>query len=82
MRKAMLTALAACAVAAIFVPGPVESQDRQYFCVPGRGCVPVTQARHAACFDLALQRGLNVSRGDSYNLQLFIYQCLAGQIPR
>jgi hypothetical protein len=81
MRRTMLSVVAAGALAAVLMPSAANSQQ-QYFCVHGRGCVPMTPASHTACFNLAMQRGLNVSRGDSYNLQLFIYQCLAGRIPR
>jgi hypothetical protein len=41
-----------------------------------------TQERYNACFQLALARGLTVTVGDYRNLNSFIYQCLAGKIPR
>jgi hypothetical protein len=60
----------------------LPAQAQYQHCIPGRGCVPATQASYNACFQLALARGLNVSRGDRRNLNSFIYQCLAGRIPR
>ena len=71
---------AALAVCATTLPTPSVAQYQH--CIAGRGCVPATQASYNACFNLALARGLNVSVGDRYNLNYFIYQCLAGRIPR
>lgn len=51
-------------------------------CIAGYGCVPATQESYNACFQLALRRGLTVTVGDRRNLDWFIYQCLAGRIPR
>jgi hypothetical protein len=71
---------AALAVCATTLPTPSVAQYQQ--CIAGRGCVPTTQAQYDACFHLALQRGLTVTVGDKRNLDFFIYQCLAGRIPR
>jgi hypothetical protein len=65
--------------AASTVSSPAHAQ--YLHCVKGRGCLPTTEASYNACFNLALRRGLNVSRGDRRNLDSFIYQCLAGRIP-
>ncbi len=83
MRQAMIVMLAVGAVTAFATPSfAAQRQQAQYFCYPGWGCVPTTQQRHNECFSLALQRGLNVSRGDRHNLNQFLYQCIAGRIPR
>jgi len=71
---------AALAVCATTLPTPSVAQYQH--CIAGRGCVPATQASYDACFHLALQRGLTVTVGDKRNLDLFIYQCLEGRIPR
>jgi hypothetical protein len=71
---------AALAVCATTLPTPSVAQYQH--CIAGRGCVPATQASYDACFHLALQRGLTVTVGDKRNLDLFIYQCLDGRIPR
>jgi len=59
-----------------------QRQHAQTLCIAGRGCVPSTNESYNACFQLALARGLTVSRGDFQNLNFFIYQCLEGRIPR
>ena len=75
----LMTILAAGAVTAV---SSFAAQAQHQICIAGRGCVPATEASYNACFNLALQRGLNVSRGDRKNLDSFIFQCLAGKIPR
>lgn len=82
-RLILMTILAAAAVTDVSIPSVAAARESaQPFCIRGRGCVPATEASYNACFNLALRRGLNVSRGDRYNLDYFIYQCLAGTIPR
>ena len=80
MRPLILTTIVA-ATAATLLPTPSSAQTTP-FCIAGRGCVPATQASYNGCFQLALSRGLTVSRGDLNNLNSFIYQCLQGRIPR
>jgi hypothetical protein len=36
---------------------------------------------YAICYELALRRGQNVSRGDDVSRASFVDQCLAGKIP-
>jgi hypothetical protein len=77
----LITMLAVGAVTAVStVSSPAQAQYLE--CIPGRGCVPATQESYNACFQLALARGLTVTVGDYRNLNSFIYQCLAGKIPR
>src|SRR6266545_471144 len=79
MRQFILPAvLATAAVSGLSTP----SSAQQQFCVHGRGCVPVTQASYNACFNLALARGESAAWGERRRLDWFIYQCLAGRIPR
>jgi hypothetical protein len=80
MRPLILTTIVA-ATAATLLPTPSFAQTTP-FCIAGRGCVPATQESYNGCFQLALRRGLTVSRGDLNNLNSFIYQCLQGRIPR
>jgi hypothetical protein len=42
----------------------------------------MTQASYNACFNLALARGESAAWGERHKLDWFIYQCLAGRIPR
>jgi hypothetical protein len=79
MRRFILPAiLATAAVMGVSTPGSAQQQ----FCVHGRGCVPVTEASYNACFNLALARGESAAWGERRRLDWFIYQCLAGRIPR
>jgi hypothetical protein len=82
MRKAILiTMLGVGAVMAVStVSSPAQAQYLQ--CIKGRGCVPATQPSYNSCFQLALARGESVTVGEWRNLNWFIYQCLAGRIPR
>ena len=64
---------------------PVQAQYAH--CLPGRGCIPTTQASYNACYTLARQRGWtesdNAPRGGvGRGLDKFIFQCLQGRIPR
>jgi hypothetical protein len=79
MRQFILPAMLAVAATAGF-SSPSAAQGQ--FCVPGRGCVPSTQASYNMCFNLALARGESVAWGERKRLDWFIYQCLAGRIPR
>lgn len=79
MRQAILVAaLAIGATTLSSAPSPAQ----YLHCIAGWGCVPATQQSYNGCFQLALHRGLTVSVGDRRNLDMFIYECLAGRIPR
>jgi tetrahydromethanopterin S-methyltransferase subunit D len=86
MRQSVLTIMAAGAVTAFaMVTFPAQAQFAH--CVPGRGCVPTTQASYNACLTLARQRGWtdsdNAPRGGIPRaLDEFVYRCLQGRIPR
>jgi hypothetical protein len=80
----MMTMLAAGAVTAL---ASFPAQAQYAVCIPARGCLPATQASYNACYQLALRRGWtdsdNVERDlGGRGLDWFIYQCLAGKIPR
>jgi hypothetical protein len=80
--KAMMAMLAVAAAAA-FSSAPAQAQ--YLHCVHGRGCVPATAASYNSCYTLAIQRGWSETdnrRGGGRGLDYFIYQCLAGRIPR
>ena len=79
----LMTIVAFAATAAASTPSSAQrNYSETIFCIAGRGCVPTNQHSYNSCFQLALARGLTVSRGDKNNLDLFIYQCLEGRIPR
>jgi hypothetical protein len=75
------------AVSAVTALSSVPAQAQYAHCVPGRGCIPTTQASYNACYTLARQRGWrdsdNARRGGlDRGLDRFIFQCLQGRIPR
>ena len=86
----MRSILAAAAAAALAIPAyammsvPAQAQYAQ--CMPARGCIPTTQRSYNACYQLARARGWtesdNARRGGGRALDFFIFQCLAGRIPR
>ena len=81
MKAILVAVLTVGAVAVISVPSsPAQAQYQQ--CIKGRGCVPASQLSYDACFNLALARGESVAWGERRRLDWFIYQCLAGRIPR
>jgi hypothetical protein len=86
MRQSVLTIMAAGAVTT-FAMTSFPAQAQFAHCVPGRGCVPTTQASYNACLTLARQRGWtdsdNAPRGGIPRaLDEFVYRCLQGRIPR
>jgi hypothetical protein len=85
MRKVMMVMLTVGAVTASSTPSfAAQSQHAQLFCYQGSHCVPTSQQSYNECFQLALQRGWNVSDNTrvARRLDWFIYQCLTGRIPR
>jgi hypothetical protein len=84
MRQLMMTMLTIGAVTAV-LSFPARAQYA--VCLPARGCAPATQASYNACYQLALRRGWRDSDNVEKDiggraLDLFIYQCLLGKIPR
>jgi hypothetical protein len=49
---------------------------------PGGACVGTSAGNYNSCVDLGLERGFNLGKGDRRNLDLFVYQCLVGRVPR
>jgi hypothetical protein len=75
------------AVSAVTFLSSAPAQAQYAHCLPGRGCIPTTQASYNACYTLARQRGWresdNARRGGlDRGLDRFIFQCLQGRIPR
>jgi len=74
-------------VAASAAMSSTPAQAQFAHCLPGRGCIPTTQASYNACYTLARQRGWresdNARRGGlDRGLDRFIFQCLQGRVPR
>jgi hypothetical protein len=58
------------------------SQGNTTVCWPGGRCYITTAEYYNRCVDLALQSGHNLSRGDRYSFNAFVYQCVAGRVRR
>jgi len=57
---------------------PAQSQST-LFCDPDRRCIPTTERAYNACYQLAMQRGWNMTRTDYRGRNYFIYGCLRGR---
>jgi hypothetical protein len=87
MRRLILSILPILAVSAVTALSSAPAQAQYAHCLPGRGCIPTTQASYNACYTLARERGWrdsdNARRGGlDRGLDKFIFRCLQGRIPR
>ena len=79
----LLYAIAAIAIVAAFATSNLAlSQGGTMVCRPGGDCVATSAANYNRCVDLALRRGLLMTKGDRLNFDLFVYQCVAGRVSR
>ena len=79
----ILYAIAAIAIVATFATSKLAlSQGGTVVCRPGGNCVTTTAANYNSCVDLALRRGLQMTKGDRPSFDLFVYQCVAGRVTR
>lgn len=58
------------------------SQGATVVCRPGGSCLTTTAAIYNACVDLALRRGVLLTKDDRWVLDRFVYQCVAGRVTR
>jgi hypothetical protein len=82
MRNIICTALAVGIVATFATSNPANSQGGTMVCRPGGNCIGTTAAHYNHCVDLALRRGLQMTRSDRHNFDLFVYDCVAGRVSR
>jgi hypothetical protein len=86
----LLSSIAVLALAANFVTtgaSPASARlspwNQTIHCSqPGGKCVDTSDRSYNSCIDLGLERGFNLGKGDRRNLDLFVYQCLIGRVPR
>jgi hypothetical protein len=79
----ILYAIVAIAIVAIFATSNLAlSQGETQVCRPGGRCYVTTAANYNRCVELALRRGLLLTKDDRHNLDMFVYQCVAGRVPR
>jgi hypothetical protein len=75
---------AAIAIAAVSTPVLAQYvyYPRQVYPAPRSSIHTLSyEDAYAACYELALRRGQNVSRGDDISRDKFMNDCLAGKIP-
>jgi hypothetical protein len=82
MRHLFYALLAAATVAICATSNLALSQGGTMVCRPGGNCISTTAANYNSCVDLALRRGLQLTKGDRHNFDLFVYQCVAGRVTR
>jgi len=79
----ILYAIAAVAIVAVLGTSKLAlSQSGTMMCRPGGNCVTTSAANYNSCVDLALRRGLQMTKGDRPSFDLFVYQCVAGRVTR
>jgi hypothetical protein len=84
MRNIMYAILAIGIVATFAAPRLAVSQNGgAVACRPmGGRCIQTTAANYNGCVNLALRRGLDLTKGDRHNLDQFVYNCVAGRVTR
>ena len=82
MRHILLAALAIGMVAMFASSNIALSQGSTTVCRLGGNCLTTSAANYNRCVDLALRRGQNLTKGDRYNFDLFVYSCVAGRVGR
>jgi hypothetical protein len=79
----IIYALVAIAVVTIFATSNFAlSQGMTTVCRPGGGCLTTTAAIYNSCVDLAIRRGVLLTKDDRHTLDRFVYQCVAGRVTR
>ena len=79
----ILYAIAAIGVVATLATANLAlSQGGTLVCRPGGSCVNTSAANYNHCVDLALRRGLQMTKGDRHSFDLFVYQCVAGRVSQ
>lgn len=82
MRQSIYVILAIVMVGLFATSRFALSQGGTVVCRPGGNCVSTTAANYNRCVDLALRRGLTLTKGDRQPVDLFVYQCVAGRVSR
>jgi hypothetical protein len=82
MSNIICAAMAVAIVATLATSNLAISQGGTMVCRPGGNCISTTATNYNRCVDLALRRGLQMTKGDRHNFDLFIYDCVAGRVSR
>jgi hypothetical protein len=79
----ILYAIAAIAIVTTLATAKLAlSQGGTMVCRPGGNCIKTSAANYNHCVDLALRRGLQMTKGDRHSFDLFVYQCVAGRVSQ
>jgi hypothetical protein len=83
----LLSSIVALTLAVSFAAAtPSSASARPYPTIhcsePGGPCIGTNSRSYQSCVDLGQERGYNLGKGDRHFLDLFVYQCLAGRVPR
>jgi hypothetical protein len=81
MRHVIYAIIAIAIVATLATLNLAVSQGTMV-CRPGGNCLTTTAAIYNSCVDLALRRGVLLTKDDRWVLDRFVYQCVAGRIPK
>jgi hypothetical protein len=80
MRHILYATLAVAIVTMFATSNLAISQGGTMVCRPGGNCFSTTAANYNRCVDLALRRGLQLTKGDRHYFDLFVYDCVAGRV--
>lgn len=75
-------AIIAVAVVAIFATSNLALSQGTVVCRPGGTCLTTTAAIYNSCVDLALRRGVILTKDDRWVLDKFVYDCVAGRVTK
>jgi hypothetical protein len=80
MRHILYVMLAVAIVATFATSKFAISQGGTMVCRPGGNCISTSAASYNRCVELALQRGLQLTKGDRRYFDAFVYDCVAGRV--
>ena len=75
-------AIVAVAIVALFATSNLALSQGTVVCRPGGNCITTTAAIYNSCVDLALRRGVQLTKDDRGVMDRFVYQCVAGRVTR
>jgi hypothetical protein len=78
----ILYAIAAIAIVVIFATSNLALSQATMVCRPGGACLTTTAAIYNSCVDLALRRGVLLTKDDRWVLDRFVYHCVAGRVRK
>jgi hypothetical protein len=80
MRHVLYVMLAVAIVGTFATSNLAISQGGTMVCRPGGNCLSTTATNYNRCVELALRRGLQLTKGDRHPFDMFVYDCVAGRV--